>query len=101
MNQDYIDSSISQLVAELEVWGEVAEFRGLPIMLIKNTTKQTKEMVIAGYYDETAFDAIIAPTDPKPAVNELITYESEQYFVREVEEFEYKTGYRLVLQLAK
>ena len=101
MDEDYKDALTEQLESEIDVFGEVAEFRGLPISLIKSTSKQTKEMIAAGYYDESAFDAFITPTEPKPKANELMTYESETYFIKQVEEGEYGTSFRLLLQRAK
>ena len=101
MNQDYKDALTGQLEAEIDVFGEVAEFRGDPLSLIKSTSEHTKEMIQAGYYDETTFDAFIASLTPKPKTNELMTYENETYFIKHVEEGEFGTSFRLVLQKAK
>lgn len=98
---DYKQALVEQLEAEIEVWGEVAELRGLPIALMKGTTKETKEMIVAGYYDDSTFDAFIAPLNTEPKTNELITYEGKTYFIKNVEALEMKSGFRITLQLAR
>ena len=90
----------ANLLAELSALGEEAIFKGHYIKVLAGTTKETKAMRAAGYYQNEAINMVIAPIDlDPPKVNEVLEYQCKKFRITEVESLEYGHGFNLTLEL--
>jgi hypothetical protein len=116
---------VDSLKVELDVFGEDAIFRNVPIRILRGTSTQTKNMRVAGFYKEESFDVVMlhpeeiftnsktiyyegrhrefsdqfnASDDRPPQVNEVISFEGYDFRIREIEVLEYSHGFQLILE---
>ena len=92
------------LKSEIEVFGEDAYFRNVQIKILKGTTAQTKNMRVAGFYQNETFDVLMLhpnqyiSTETSPEVNETLMIESVNYRIREIEVLEMNHGFKLIVE---
>lgn len=116
---------VESLKTELDVFGEDAIFRNVPIKILRGTSTQTKNMRVAGFYKEESFDVLMLHPEEifsntktiyyegkhrefsdqfqssnisPPQVNEVISFEGYDFRIREVEVLEYSHGFQLILE---
>tara|TARA_R110000772_G_scaffold79867_4_gene170775 strand:+ start:1670 stop:1972 length:303 start_codon:yes stop_codon:yes gene_type:complete len=89
----------ANLIAELSALGEEATFKGFIIKVLVGTTKETKAMRAAGYYQNEAINMVMAPGENAPGVNDVLIFRAKNYRITEVENLEYNHGYNLTLEL--
>ena len=98
------DALIEVLKSEIEVFGEDAYFRNVQIKILKGTTAQTKNMRVAGFYQNETFDVLILhpnqyiSTETSPEVNETLMIDSVNYRIREIEVLEMNHGFKLIVE---
>ena len=119
------DGLVDCLKAELEVFGEDAIFRNVPIKILRGTSTQTKNMRVAGFYKEESFDIVMLHPEEifsnkktiyyegrhreflaeysshdksPPSVNETIKIEGLDFRIREIEVLEYSHGFQIILE---
>ena len=98
------DGLVDSLKIELDVFGEDAIFRNVPIKILRGTSTQTKNMRVAGFYAEESFDILMLhpnqyiQSESSPSVNETILIDSTNYRIREIEVLELKHVFKCIVE---
>ena len=99
MEQGYIDSLSDQLTLECNTFGQGIVINGHKINAIVSTSPTTKNMQVAGFYKHQTLDVILPLYAETPKLNHTIVFKTKTYQVRQIEEMEYTSGYRITMEL--
>ena len=99
MEQDYVDSLSEQLTLECNTFGQGIEINGNKLNAIVSTSPTTKNLQVAGFYKNQTLDVIAPLYAEIPKLNHVVIYKNKTYQVRQIEEMEYSSGYRLTIEL--
>lgn len=102
---DFSIALTDALNEEIEAFGEEINWRGVTTKGMPGTSKETKAMMAAGYYENQATNLVILPPESigitdtsQPKVNEIITMRNAQWRIEEVDHLELGHGYGLTIQ---
>lgn len=99
MNEPYVESLQNQLTLECETFGEPVEINGFKVFALVSTSPTTKSYQVAGFFKNQTMDAVLPVYGEEPKLNHNLLYRNKTYSVRQVEELEFKSGYRLMIEL--
>lgn len=90
---------------EIDAFGEEIQWREITTKGMPGTSKETKAMMAAGYFDNEATNLVILPPDSiglkdqsPPRVNEIITMRNARWRIEEIDHLELAHGYGLTIQ---
>lgn len=102
---DFSIALTEALKAELDTFGEEITWRNTATKAIAGTSKETKAMMAAGYYENATLNLLILPTDSidledksPPKVNELITLRESSWRISQVDQLELAHGFQLTIE---
>lgn len=103
---DFSIALTEALEAELATFGEEILWRKTPTKAIAGTSKETKAMMAAGYYENATLNLLIVPTDSipeledtsPPKVNELLTLRESTWRITQVDQLELAHGFQLTIE---
>lgn len=99
MEQSYIDMLSDQLTLECNTYGQGIEINGHRVNAIVSTSPTTKNMQVAGFYKHQTLDVILPLYAETPKLSHTIVFKAKTYQVRQIEEMEYSSGYRITMEL--
>ena len=75
------------------------EINSISINALISQSPTTKNLQVAGFYKNQVLDCIIALYQEEPRLNHIVIYDGNTYQVKTIEKLQYKTGYRLTIEL--
>lgn len=99
MNETYIESLQKQLTVECITFGESIIINGFKVLALVSTSPTTKSYQVAGFFKNQTLDVVLPVYSDEPKLNHKVVYKNKTYSVKQVEELEYKSGYRLMMEL--
>lgn len=101
MDIDLQNSLKGFLEDECEYFGEFISINGTEIKALVSTSPTTKNLQIAGYYKRKTLDVIIPGSIIIPEINNVVLYNSDNFYIKMVEEMIYQHGYRFTMELIR
>lgn len=101
MEEAYVNSLSEQLLLECSVYGQGIVINGNKINALVSTSPTTKSLQVAGFFKNQTLDIIAPLYSETPKINHIVVYRTKTYVVKQVEEVEYSTGHRLVIELVR
>lgn len=102
---DFSIALTDALAAELEEFGEDITWRNKQTKAIPGTSRETKAMLAAGYYENATLNITILPPEvigtedtSNPKVNELITLREYTWRINQVDQLELKHAFLLTIE---
>ena len=99
MEQEYIHSLSEQLTLECNTFGQGIEINGNKLNAIVSTSPTTKNLQVAGFYKNQTLDVVAPLYAEVPKLNHIVIYNSKTFQIRQIENTEYNSGYRLTMEL--
>ena len=99
MEETYIDALSEQIRQEVDLFGEYIEINGVPLKGLVSQSATLKNLQVAGFYRNQVLDVVIPVYAQIPQLNYIVLYDAVTYQVKTIENLEYKTGYRLTIEL--
>ena len=99
MDQNYIDSLTEQLEIECKLYGSEVLIEDKKINCLVSQSASTKNLQIAGFYKNKTLDLVVPNSDYKPKLNHIVLHKNETFHIRQIEELEFDSGYRLAIEL--
>ena len=99
MEETYIDALSEQVRQEVDLFGEYIEINGVPLKGLVSQSATLKNLQVAGFYRNQVLDVVIPVYAQIPQLNYIVLYDAVTYQVKTIENLEYKTGYRLTIEL--
>jgi predicted house-cleaning noncanonical NTP pyrophosphatase (MazG superfamily) len=99
MDKDYVNALADQLTEEVKAFGEEIQINGNTLYALVSQSATTKNLQVAGFYKNQVLDVVIPLYVQEPAFNHIVLYSGKTYQVKTIENLEYKSGYRLTIEL--
>ena len=99
MEETYIDALSEQIRQEVDLFGEYIEINGVPLKGLVSQSATLKNLQVAGFYRNQVLDVVVPVYTQIPQLNYIVLYDAVTYQVKTIENLEYKTGYRLTIEL--
>ena len=99
MEQEYINSLSDQLTLECNTFGEEITINGFDMNALVSTSATTKNLQVAGFYKNQTLDVVAPLYSDVPKLNNIISYNNKTYQIKQIENLEYNSGYRLTMEL--
>ena len=101
MDQSYVDSLVEQLEIECNQFGEEVIIEDKKFHCLLSQSATTKNLQIAGFYKNKTLDLVIPNKDFNPNLNDIVLVKNETFQIKQIENLEFDSGYRLAIELIK
>ena len=99
MDEEYVSALADQLLVECFSFGQGIEINGNKINALVSTSPTTKSLQVAGFYKNQTLDVVAPLYSENPKLNQQILFNQKTYQIKQIENLEYNSGYRITMEL--
>ena len=99
MDEDYVSALVEQLSVECLTFGQSIQINGNVVNALVSTSPTTKNLQVAGFYKNQTLDVIVPLYSETPKLNQVILFNLKTYQIKQIENLEYNSGYRITMEL--